>query len=155
MTNWVPALLGSSAIIAVICLLRLRTSRTSTKTQPPRDGHQELLASLDNLINFLSHHQESHWARLLQSVQTDLQEPATATHALCRLSGMFGGMGSLNDLALGSPAADQECGRLLDLLFRNMKLYHGSAADLAEWQRLENEYKDDPPPRIKHAFSKE
>jgi len=69
---------------------------------------------------------------------------------------MFGGMGSLNDLVFDTREVDQECGRLLDAVFRDMKLYFGTEQHRALWRKLEEEHKDDEiPPRVNHAFRKE
>jgi hypothetical protein len=156
MNGWPPVLtlIIAFALLIVLALLIQRAANRREKTLLGRERGQELNISLDVLITFLKNHQQSQWAKMLQSIQTDLQEPATATRALSNLGDMFGGMGSLNDLVLGSPDADDECGRLLDAVFRDMKLYHGTQGDYAEWKRLEVQHKDDPPPRIKHAFRK-
>ncbi len=66
-----------------------------------------------------------------------------------------GGMGSLNDLTFDEDVVDEEGGQLLDAVFRDMKLYHGKPEHRAQWRKLEEEHKDEPPPRIKHAFGKE
>jgi hypothetical protein len=152
---WLIIIAGSLGLLIALIRAAQSVSKRSSNVQPRRDGRQQLLISLEAVIAFLSSHQETHWARMLQETQTDLQEPATAARALSRLSSMFGGMGSLNDLVLTPTAVNAEFSRLLDALFRDLKLYNGTHQDLAEWQRLEDQYKDDPPPRVKHAFRKE
>ena len=115
----------------------------------------ELRRSLDALTEFLSKRDQFKWAGVLRSIRNELQNTATEPKALSRLGDLFGGMGSLNDLAFREPKADQESARLLDAVFRDMKLYNGTAEDRAEWRQLEEEHKNEPPPRIKHAFRKE
>jgi hypothetical protein len=115
---------------------------------------QELSRSLDALIDFLSKHEQSRWAERLGSVRADLQTPKE-TQALSRLSEFFGAMGSLNDLVLKDVAADGEARRLIDAVFRDMKIYHGGPEQRAQWAKLEAEHQGDLPPRIKHVFRKE
>jgi len=115
----------------------------------------ELARSLDALIDFLSKQEQFRWAETLREIQTYLQNPATEVEGLSRLSGLFGGMGSLNDLVFDGAGVDEVGAHLLDAVFRDMKLYHGTPEHRAQWKKLEEEHKDEPPPRIKHAFRKE
>jgi hypothetical protein len=115
----------------------------------------DLIRSLSALIDFLYKHKESQWMEVLFGIRSDLQHKALEEEALERLSNVFGGMGSLNDLVFEGPEADQESCRLLDAVFRDMKLYHGTAADRIQWRKLEDAHKEEPPPRIKHAFRKD
>jgi hypothetical protein len=115
----------------------------------------ELVRSLDALIDFLSKQEQFRWVGILRGIRTDLQTQSTEAQALSRLSDTFGGMGSLNDLVSDGAGADQEGGRLLDSVFRDMKLYHGTPENRAEWRKLEAEHKGEPPARIKHAFRQE
>ena len=124
-------------------------------TREESSNQDELVRSLDALIDFLSRQEQFKWVGILRGIRTDLQSQPTETEALSRLSDTFGGMGSLNDLVFDGPGANQESGRLMDGVFRDMKLYHGTPGQRAEWLELEEEHKDEPPPRIKHALRKE
>jgi hypothetical protein len=97
--------------------------------------------SLDVFIDFLSLHEDYRWASVLTAIRSGLQLPAAEIGALARLSILFGGMGSLNDIVFDRPEAQQKADGLLDTIFRDMKLYHGVPADRAEWKTLEEQYK--------------
>src|SRR5437773_2133153 len=62
------------------------------------NNKQELRRFLDLLVDFLSRHEEFRWANILRAIRADLKSPATEAGALSRLSELFGGMSSLNDL---------------------------------------------------------
>jgi hypothetical protein len=119
------------------------------------NNKDELVRSLDALIDFLSKHEEFKWVGILGGIRTDLQNQAAQADALSRLGAVFGGMGSVNDLIFNGAGADQEGGRLLDAVFRDMSLYYGTPEDRIQWKKLEDEHKGELPPRIKHAFRKE
>lgn len=131
-----------------------RTPDRSERRNDDTSNKDELPRSLDALIDFLSKREQFSWVGILQGIRTDLQSPATEAEGLSRLSDLFGGMGSLNDLTFDEAAVDNEGGQLLDSVFRDMKLYHGKPEDRAQWRKLEEEHKNEPPPRIKHAFRK-
>ena len=124
------------------------------KTQ--NGNKEELRRSLDALIDFLCKHEDYRWVTFMLAIGAELEHPATEAAALSRLSDAFGGMGSLNDPVFGETDAEHEEGdRLRDAVFRDMKLYHGTRSDRAEWAALEEKHKGELPPRIKHAFRRE
>ncbi len=126
------------------------------RNKPQLSNKEELRQSLDALINFLCKHEYFQWVASLGVIRAELENPATEAAALSRLSDAFGGMGSLNDPQFGDTEAEhQEGDRLLDAVFRDMKLYYGSASDRAEWAALEKKHQGELPPRIKHAFRRE
>src|ERR1041384_6634051 len=137
------ALILSATALATTALFALRRFHQkanvagSRKNEKPRDGKNELLGSLEALIAFLLAHQEFHWARSLQDLRAELDDAAGHSRALSRLGEMFGGMGSLNDLTFPEAAANEECARLLDAVFRDMKLFHGTNQHRAQWTKLE------------------
>jgi len=117
---------------------------------------EELRRSLGALIDFLCRHEELRWVAIMRPIRAELENPATESVALSRLSDAFGGMGSLNDLVFGETDAEHEEGdRLRDAVFRDMKLYYGTRGDRAEWAALEEKHKGELPPRIKHSFRRE
>lgn len=138
-------------VIALVCFLR-HLREAERKAAP--SNKEELSRSLGALIDFLSKQEQFRWAELLRNVKADLQTP-NETQALSRLSEFFGGMGSLNDLVFKGPGADSEASRLMDAVFRDMKIYHGGPEHRAQWAKLEEEHKGELPPRLKHAFRKE
>ena len=121
----------------------------------PTSNKDELARSLDALIDFLSKQEQFRWAGILRNIRTDFQNQSTEKNALSQLSDVFGGMGSLNDVVFDGKEAGQEGDRLLDDVFRDMKLFYGRPEGRVEWRKLEEQHKDEPPPRIKHAFRKE
>ena len=157
MSIW-PILI-TSLIIAIFASRRQR-ARVWLERVRQQDrqlnNKDELRKSLDTLVDFLSKHEQYGRVRILQGIRGQLDSTATEADALSRLSTLFGGMGSFNDIVLDTPEATEECGRLLDAVFRDMKLYHGTHEHRALWRKLEEEHKDDElRPRIKHAFRKE
>src|SRR5713101_1140743 len=80
-------------------------SRRKSKESSNKD---ELVRSLDALIDFLSKQEQFRWVGILRGIRTDLQSQSTEAQALSRLSDTFGGMGSLNDLVSEGAGADQE-----------------------------------------------
>jgi hypothetical protein len=155
MSIWPVLIIG---VLVGVFTLRRETGRKlfegSRRRPAAPSNKEELSRSLDALIDFLSKHEQFRWAEHLRSVRADLQTPKE-TQALSRLSEFFGGMGSLNDLVFEGAGADSEAGRLMDAVFRDMKIYHGGTEHRVQWAKLAAEHKGDLPPRIKHAFSKE
>jgi hypothetical protein len=151
MSIWPILILG--VLSAYFAWHREKLFGPSRRKNKELSNKSELLRSLDALIDFLSKQEEFKWGGILRGIQTDLQSQSTEAQALSRLSDTFGGMGSLNDLVFDE--ADDEGGRLLDDVFRDMKLYYGTPEHHAEWKKLEEEHKGELPPRIKHAFRKE
>jgi hypothetical protein len=153
MSIWPVLIIGS--LVAYYSWRRERFFSASRRKNNEISNKDELTKSLDALIDFLSKHEEFRWVGILRGIHADLQKQSTEAGALSELSDIFGGMDSLNDLVFDGAEANQECGRLLDAVFRDMKLYHGKLEHRAEWRKLEEEHKDELPPRIKHAFRKE
>jgi len=124
------------------------------KSAPPDgiDNRTQLGRSLAELSEFLARHDQPDWAARVREIRSNLLFPATEEAALSRLSGVFGGMGSLNDVAYADAAQQQKIDELLDTVFRDMKLYHGGPADRRQWAELEHQHKGELPPRIKHSF---
>jgi len=60
----------------------------------------ELLENLDRIIAILEWDQETHWLTLIQNTKQDLDEEKFSL-AIQRLLGIYGGMGSFNDLVIG------------------------------------------------------
>lgn len=151
----VASALGAVLLFGLRRFHRKTSGAGSGKDEGQRNGREELRRSLDALGTFLSHHQKFHWAKMLQDLRAELDDAAGPSRALSRLGEMFGGMGSLNDLTFPEVAVNEECARLLDAVFRDMKLFHGTNEHRAQWARLEEQFRDDLPPRIKHAFRPE
>ncbi len=157
MLNLWPVLITGVLLAILSCWrqrARLRRNNSRRRAEEPNNKN-ELRKSLDELINFLSRHEMFRWVSHLRQVRAELGSAATEQGALSRLGDMFGGMGSLNDLVFDTVEAKQECDKLLDAVFRDMKIYNGTQEHRALWKKLEEEHKDDGlPPRIKHAFRK-
>ncbi|MBI5573731.1 MAG: hypothetical protein HY919_04155 [Elusimicrobia bacterium] len=126
---------------------------------------KRLNKALDNLINFLSLANESHWAKLLSEIKNELNQPDKREEALKSLGSCFGGMGSLNDLYIckeynnipqGYTAIDvnKKLDKLMDNLFKEYKLVSLNPLSRILWKILEFKYRNDFPPRIKNAFKK-
>ena len=126
-----------------------------SRTSAGINNKEQLVRSLDALADFFSRNEQFKWAGELQAIKTHLENPKTESEGLAHLSNLFGGMGSINDLSYEKAEIDLEASRLLDAVFRDMKLYHGTNEDRVEWMKLEEKHKDELPPRIKHAFRAE
>jgi hypothetical protein len=151
--NLLPMLVIGLVLGILSFATRRRSFLHTSKAQPTINNKEQLHRSLDALIAFLNKHDEPRWATHLENVKAELQF-ATERAALTRLSDMFGGMGSLNDVTFGTQELDDEADRLRGAVFRDRKLYFGNAADRTEWIKLEEQHKGELAPRIKHAFRK-
>jgi uncharacterized protein DUF6966 len=123
-----------------------------------------LLAALGEVRAFLRNASMAAWDEYLQSLELRIADAAARTGALQELEQSFGGMGSLNDVFIcaenghvppgQSPeAANEEIDRLLDAVFRELKLVEASAATRLVWRWYERRHRGEPVPRIKNAFA--
>ena len=82
------------------------------------------------------------WAEYLTALSDRLETPAHREEAFGQLNRLFWGMGSLDDLVLGT--GDQELQRLLWALYRECQLWDASDSQRLRWRWIEWRYTGDP-----------
>lgn len=128
------------------------------------DNVGRLLTALGELRAFLRRANMPAWDEHLEAIELRIVDPSARAAALRELEQGFGGMGSLNDIFIcpengnvppgQSPqAANKEVDRLLDAVFRELKLVDASPITRLVWRLCEWRYWGDPAPRIKKAFA--
>lgn len=124
-----------------------------------------IISALSEVINFLDQcgTVEKNWEKTLIDIRDELFAKESRKKALEKLETCFGGMGSLNDICfcetnrnLPKDANEKEFNakwnQLLDMLFKELCLAGKSPTERREWEKFEEECRNELPPRVKKAF---
>jgi hypothetical protein len=128
-----------------------------------QDPARRLRIALGELRAFLRRANMPHYDAGLDTIDRKIVDPATRREGLRELEESFAGMGSLNDIFIcrengnvppgQSPeAANMEVNRLLDVVFRELRLVDAPAFTRLLWRGCEWWYRGEPAPRITRAF---
>jgi hypothetical protein len=128
-----------------------------------KDRGHRLIAALGELRAFLRRANMPGHDAALDAIERRIVDPATRREGLRELEQGFAGMGSLNDIFIcpenrNVPAgqspevANKELDRLLNAVFREVKLVEAPAVIRLVWRWCELWYRGEPAPRIKNAF---
>jgi hypothetical protein len=125
----------------------------------------KVISALSEVIDFISQRgtPEKYWEKTLTDIKNGLLKKAKRKKALERLENCFGGMGTLNDIYFCETNKNLPKGtlekdfnttwnNLLDTLFKELRLVGASSKEREEWEKLEEECRNEPPPRIKKTF---
>ena len=131
-----------------------------------------LLESLAETSQFLDECGMKVWASLLRDQESEIAEanrdrkPRRIKRQVEKLKQYFGGMGSLNDVVISKDnrnlhprfseeEADRRLGNLLDQLFMWCLFWnYDQETALRTYQQLLQQYPDELPPRVRHAFGR-
>ncbi len=122
-----------------------------------------LSASVQQLIEFLRPTGSDFWVKKLDEVLTELRSGNRANEAATKLEGMFGGMGSLNDLYFcetnrnlpngqNEKEFNERFSQLMDQTFAELRLRRRSVITRLYWAYLTWRHRGELPPRIKKTF---
>jgi hypothetical protein len=125
---------------------------------------QQAIALVIDLLRSVPGRSTQHWAAELSSISERLADPYASKAAIDELERCFGGMGSLNDLVFDpmnqNVPPDQDAGelntrfgRLLDTMFRELRLVGAGSWARLHWRLLELVNRKNLPPRILKAFA--
>lgn len=128
--------------------------------------HTRLQMAIADLIELLRQASDRHWVNILETIERDLEDPVTQKRALHNLNSCFGGMGSLNDVYfchqngnLPEGESEESFNKKFDLfanrVFKELRLFRGTASFRLLWPVLNLIYRRDPPPRIKNSFRRD
>jgi hypothetical protein len=120
---------------------------------------------VEELVEFLRPTGSDFWTRKLSEIASGLRSRDRANAAAINLEGMFGGMGSLNDLYFcetnkNLPAGENEkefnekFSRLMDKTFKELRLRNASFLTRLHWSYLAWRHRNELAPRIKKTFGR-
>jgi hypothetical protein len=123
----------------------------------------KVISALSEVIDFISGTTEKYWENALTEIRNRLIQKSERKKALETLENCFGGMGTLNEISfretnktLPKGAFEKDFNttwnKLLDILFKELRLVGASSKERDEWEKLEEECFNEPPPRIKKPF---